>query len=138
MKKALLVLLGMLLGFAISQGVQSFLHAVEAGKERRFGADVRAAMRQLEDYRQAHTNYPVACDAEALTAQLGPRNFITQIGEPSFHYCSDGQQYLLAFTPFGTRSYWSAYGAPLLAANNELIAAPNAVLPADPAVGGNP
>jgi type II secretory pathway pseudopilin PulG len=135
-KKALLVLLGIVIGFAASQGVQSLMNAVEAGKEKRFGADVRVAMRQLEDYRREHTSYPVACDAKSLSDQLGPGNAVIENGESWFQYCSDGQRYLLAFVPFGTRAYRTAYGAPLLVTNNELVSAPAAVLPGGPEAEG--
>ncbi len=135
MKKALLVLLGVLLGIAVTQGVQLLMSAVDAGIARRFGADTRAAMRQLEDYRRQHGTYPVACDSRELSTQLGPRNVVSQLGETWFQYCSDGQQYVLAMVPYAADRYRSANGAPLLATNDRLIAAPAVVVRADRAVG---
>ncbi len=134
MQKVLLVALGVLFGFAASFGLQLFGDAIEGGKEKRFGADIRYAMRQLEDYRARHATYPVACDASVLSAQLGPpdkSNVISTLGEEQFQYCSDGQQYILAFIPMATSAYRTAYGAPLLARNNKLIAAPLSVSRAD-------
>jgi len=77
---------------------------------------------KLEDYRNAHSTYPIGCD---------PTTFATQVwlGAPSpsekprFYYCSDGQQYLLALVPFG-RGEYGPVGAPVVAANNDFIAWP--------------
>jgi hypothetical protein len=125
--KALLGFLGMVLGYAASQGTQQLMFSIETSKEKRFGADLRSVMQELEDYRTAHMNYPVACGAQALSDQIGPRNLVSSFGVPWFQYCSDGQQYLLAFVPFGTTAYSTAYGAPLLATNDDLLAAPASV-----------
>ena len=84
MKKAWLVLLGAVIGFAVSQGPQLIMRAVEAGKERRFGADIRSAMDRLEDYRREHTTYPVACDAKSLSAQLGAGSIVGASGDTEF------------------------------------------------------
>src|SRR5262249_50679698 len=109
------------------EGMHKVAYAIESGKERRFGADIRAAMSQLEDYRREHASYPVACNAKALSTTLGPRNVVARFGESWFQYCSDGQQYVLAFLAQAATQYRTAYAAPRVAATNELIAAPVAV-----------
>ena len=130
MKTFLLVVLGIVIGLAAAGGFYSFRDAVMRGKERRFVADLRVVTNELERYRNEHTAYPVACDAKLLSDQLGPQNVVSQFGETWIQYCSDGQQYVLAFVPFGGGAYGTAYGAPLLAANNRLVAWPDAGSPA--------
>ena len=126
MKSFLLVVFGIVIGLAVAGGCYTFRDAVLRGKERRFIAAIRAVTNELERYRTAHTEYPVACDAKALFEKLGPDNMVSKFGESWTQYCSDGQRYVLAFVPFGGGAYGTAYGAPLLAVNNRLVAWPNA------------
>jgi hypothetical protein len=125
-KTALWVALGIVLGFAASTGIQTIMGAVAKGKEKRFIADASRVVEELRAYRDAHAEYPLACDGGALSARLGPKNMVARLGEANFQYCSDGAQYVLAFTPLGSGSYSSAYGAPLVYVNDRWVAWPRA------------
>jgi hypothetical protein len=102
-----------------------------------FGADMRAAIGQLEDYRGKHGSYPIACDAISLSKQLPTPNIFAGTGQ-IWLYCSDGQKYVTTLMPLATTEYSGAYGAPLVASNNRLVSAPVAVRERERALGQLP
>jgi hypothetical protein len=122
LKKLLLLSLGVAIGIGATQAMHNVFDAIERGKSKRFVVDALVLMSKLEKYQAEHAIYPVGCDPTTITS-LFPEGTFPDSEKPWFQYCSDGERYVLALVPFGGGEY-GPIGAPLVAANNEVIAWP--------------
>ena len=135
-RSAAFLVLGILLGVFGNIGWHKYSDNAVAKKLTPLASGAQRVADQVERYKQRNNTYPKACNAAGLFMEIGDFAAMSSASDSPVYYCSDGEDYLLAYLPLGPGPISSQFAAPIVLAKSRWVAWPGQVSLKPPS-GGN-